>query len=337
MFFNFRKDKAYYSCKCLEETVILHRDWYAICSMYGHSNSDFRPLFQWENGKFDYKKFLKVKQQIINQHKKGKIHKGCIGCKDLTKKEWEGKCDKLHHLHFRLSKKCNVNCIYCHDKIEGNDRLFLSDLKKLIADDIIAPDALMEFGGGEFSLHDECEEIVNYLIDSGFKRYKMYTSCMKFSPAYARALSVGDCDFIVSPDAGDRETFIRIKQADIYDAVWGNLKKYVEAQNENKYQVKAKFILLKGINDDDEKIKAFLEKSKEIGIKHVIFDLETNVSLSQQMKFNQKALEYLFSKMKYFKDTAQEVYGLRCTFHLNAETLAKKYNDFYNSIFKISY
>ncbi len=332
MFFNFHKNKEYYCCKCLEKTVILHRDWYAICSMYGHPNSKFRPVFEWKNGKFDYNKFLQTKRDIIEQHKKGKIHKGCIGCKDLQKKEWQGKCDKLYHLHFRLSKKCNINCIYCHDKKEGNDRPFLNKLKELIAQDKIDKDALMEFGGGEFSLHDECEEIVNYLIENGFRRYKMYTSCLKFSPAYARALSYGDCDFIVSLDAGDRETFIKIKQADIYDAIWGNLGKYVQAQNENKFQVKAKFILLPSINNKPELIDAFLKKAKDTGIQHVIFDFETNCSLKMQINPNKKILSYLFTLMKYFKKEAEEKYGFRCTYHLNAETLSKAYPEIYNSI-----
>ena len=60
--FDFLKKKKYYCCKCLHETVILHHDWYAICSMYGHPNSRFRPLFQWEKNKFDYKNFLKAKK-----------------------------------------------------------------------------------------------------------------------------------------------------------------------------------------------------------------------------------------------------------------------------------
>ena len=130
MLFNFKKDKSYYSCECLEKTVILHHDWYGICSMYGHPNHIYRSLFNWENDKFEYKKFLKEKKNIIELHKRGKIHKGCIGCKDLEKREWQGKCDKIYHIHFRLSKKCNAKCVYCYDDTDNvsPDRLFFKDL-----------------------------------------------------------------------------------------------------------------------------------------------------------------------------------------------------------------
>ena len=70
-----KKDKSYYSCTDLEENVVLHRDWYSICSMFGHLNALYRPIFYWDDKKgFDYKTFLKTKRDIIKAHKKGKIN-----------------------------------------------------------------------------------------------------------------------------------------------------------------------------------------------------------------------------------------------------------------------
>lgn len=313
MFFKFKKKKSYYCCPHLEKSVILHRDWYSICSMYGHLNSTYRPLFIYDDIKgFDYKKFLKIKRSIIKNLQKGIIHKGCIGCKDLKEGEWTGKCDKIYHIHFRLSKKCNAKCIYCKDNVDNKtpDRLFFEDLKKLVKKKIIAPNALMEFGGGEFTLHQEFDEIFRYLLDNGFRRYKVYTSCLRYSPELEEALGYGQCEVIISADAGDRETFIKMKQADTYDRFWKNLKKYVDAQKENYTQVKTKFIIIRNMNDSEEQINLFLEKSKEIGIKRVVFDLECSDLHNFLSKPNKNIVKHLIKTIEYAQYQAENVYGL---------------------------
>ena len=308
-----KKDKSYYSCTDLEENVVLHRDWYSICSMFGHLNALYRPIFYWDDKKgFDYKTFLKTKRDIIKAHKKGKIHKGCIGCKDLVKNEWLGKCDKIYHIHFRLSKKCNAKCIYCCDKVDNvnPDRLFFDQLKTLIKKGVIAKNALMEFGGGEFTLHDEFDKIFRYLLDNGFRRFKVYTSCLRYSEEMEEALGYGQCELIVSPDAGDRETFIKMKQADTYDRFFGNLIRYINAQNENKLQVKTKFIIYRGINDTKRQIDLFLEKSKEIGIKKVIFDIEVKDLHILQVEPDEEIIRHLIKLVKYAKYQTENTYNL---------------------------
>ncbi len=312
MFFSNNKDKSYYCCNDLEENVVLHRDWYSICSMYGHVNSKYRPVFYWEEKGFDYKNFLKAKKKIINNLKKGIIHPGCIGCKELKKKEWKGKCDKLYHLHFRLSKKCNAKCIYCLDNVDNisPDRLFFEDLKRLVKSKKIDTNALMEFGGGEFTLHEEFDKIFRFLLDNGFKRYKIYSSGLRYSKELEEALSLDQCEVIISTDAGDRETFIKIKQADTYDRLWGNIAIYVKAQNENKLQVKTKFLICRGINDTEKHIDLFLIKSKEIGIKKVIFDIELRDLYILQEKFNEEILKHLIKLIKYAKNQAEKQYNL---------------------------
>jgi MoaA/NifB/PqqE/SkfB family radical SAM enzyme len=168
----------------------------------------------------------------------------------------------------------------------------------------------MEFGGGEFTLHDEFEQIFRYLLDSGFHRYKVYTSCLKYSPELAEALGYGKCEVIISADAGDRETFKKVKQADTYDRFWGNLKKYVDAQKGNYTQVKSKFIILRNINDKKEQINSFLEKSKEIGIKKVIFDIECHDIQNFLTTKNEEMKKYLQDIINYAKYQAENVYGL---------------------------
>lgn len=313
MSFWLKKDKSYYCCKSLEETVVVHRDWYSICSMFGHLNTIYRPIFKWGEKGFDYENFLKVKRKIINDLKKGKIHSGCVGCKDLEKKEWNGKCDKIYHIHFRLSKKCNAKCIYCCDEVDNinPDRPFFKDLKKLVEKNIVDKNAIMEFGGGEFTLHFEFDKIFRYLLDNGFRRYKVYTSGLRYSPELEEALGYGQSELIISPDAGDRGTLIKMKQADTYDRLWGNLEKYVAAQNENKMQVKTKFVLYSGVNDSEEQIDAFLEKSKSIGIKQVIFDLEIKDIHLFQIEPDKEKIERLYNLIKYAKYQTEKVYNLK--------------------------
>lgn len=325
-----KKKKSYYCCKNLEETVILHRDWYSICSMYAHRNSVYRPFFNYDEKKgFDYKAFFKVKQSIIKDLKKGKIHQGCIGCKDLKKEEWTGKCDKLYHLHFRLSKKCNAKCIYCGDNVDNKnpDRLFFNDLKKLVKEKKIAPNALMEFGGGEFTLHDEFDEIFRYLLDNGFKRYKVYTSCLRYSPELSEALGYGESEVIISADAGDIETFTKVKQANTYNRFFGNLEKYVSAQKGNDRQVKLKFIIIRNINDSEQQIDSFLNKAKEIGIKKVIFDIDFRDLKMFQSKPDKEIEKHLIDIIAYAKTRAVDFYGLEFEKFCNMEVFEMEHHE----------
>lgn len=323
------KDKSYYSCRCLEETVVVHRDWYCICSMYGHFNSIYRPIFDWDENGFDYKNYLKVKRNIIKDMQNGKIHKGCIGCKDLVKKEWSGRCDKIYHIHFRLSKKCNAKCLYCCDDVDNvtPDRSFFNDLKILVKKNILAKDALMEFGGGEFTLHYEFDKILRFLLDNGFYRYKIYTSCLRYIPDFEEALSHGKCEMIVSADAGDRDTFIKIKQADTYNRFWKNLEKYAASQNKNQMQVQAKYIIYRGVNDSEQQIDLFLEKVKSIGIKKVIFDFEIKDIHSLQVKPDENIIKYLYHLKNYAKKQAIEKYGLIYDEFIYIQFIEKMYAD----------
>ena len=312
MIFSSKKNREYYCCEDLEETVVLHRDWYSICSMFGHLNCIYRPIFYWSDKGFDYKNFLKVKRKIINDLKKGKIHPGCVDCKDLKKREWKGKCDKIYHIHFRLSKKCNAKCVYCCDKVDNvnPDRPFFKQLKELVEKRVVDKNALMEFGGGEFTLHDEFDKIFRYLLDNGFRRFKVYTSCLRYSEEMEEALGYGQCELVVSPDSGDRETFIKMKQADTYDRFWGNLERYINAQNENKLQVKTKFIIYRGINDTEKQIDLFLEKSKIMGIKKVIFDLEVTDLHILQVEPDFEIIKHLVNLVKYAKSATEPKYNL---------------------------
>lgn len=334
-FFNFKKDKEFYCCKCLENTIVLHRNWYGICSMYAHPNYIYRPLYKWTNDKIDYKNFLEFKRKIVEGHKKGHIYKACIGCDDLEKRHWTGKIDKFYHVHFRLATRCNAKCIYCTDQIDNTseDRLFLNQLKELVRKNIIDKNALIEMGGGEFTIHKEFDQIFRFLLDNGYRRYKIFTSCLRHSKEIEEALSYGKTELIVSPDAGDRETFIKIKQADTYNLLWGNLEKYINAQNENKSQVRIKMIMIKGLNDSDEHIDAFLAKIKSIGGNFAIFDFETDTSVNLQKSNNLDEIRYLFNRLKKAIELTENKYDLQYDTHLNIRTLTNKYPEIYKEVF----
>ena len=96
-----------------------------------------------------------------------------------------------------------------------------------------------------------------------------------YSKSVEKGLENGSVQLIVSVDAGTKSMHKKIKQVNSYEKVLSNLKEYAKHQ---KYpnQVRSKYIVVPGVNDDVSEICSWLDKSKEIGINSVIQEIESN-------------------------------------------------------------
>jgi molybdenum cofactor biosynthesis enzyme MoaA len=84
---------------------------------------------------------------------------------------------------------------------------------------------------------------------------------------------------ILSPDAGSREVYKKIKGKDYFETTWFNIKKYVEETSGN---VEVKFILEKGnIDDVDNMINMCLKT----GVNKVHLSMDVNISETEFYKY----------------------------------------------------
>ena len=73
-----------------------------------------------------------------------------------------------------------------------------------------------------------------------------------------------------------KEIHEKVKQVKSYDKVWKTLKEYAKVQPKGADNVKAKYIIVPGVNDSKEEINLWLEKCCEINIKSVVLNLDFN-------------------------------------------------------------
>lgn len=271
----------YKSCIWINQGINFDINSYKICCLYsgtGGGNTIIKSDYKGEPINWD--DFFAQKNKIKEMHKKGLTYPKCEGCVFLEDREWNEDEDFINFINLDYWTKCNCHCSYCHttkDKESYNSMVtynFLPILKDMIDKNILKPGGHVSFGGGEVTLLEEFEEILNLLLDFNIGFIRIHSACMDYSKGIENGLKKGCLDLIVSVDSGTKELHKKIKQVDTYDKVWENLKNYASHQN-TPYLVKAKYIVIPGINDSKEEIVKWLEKSKSLGINSVIQEIES--------------------------------------------------------------
>ena len=177
----------------------------------------------------------------------------------------------------------------------------------MIKNNILKKEGTIDFAGGEPTIYREFESLLNEFIKHDFKKIIIHTNAIKKSRAVIKGLKKGCVRVLVSIDAGSKEVHRKVKQVKSYDAVWKNLKEYAKNQPQGADFVKAKFIIVPGLNDTETEINLWLEKCKEIGISSVVLNLDFNWI----MKNVDSDLLPIYNLMKYTQHRAWEL-GINC-------------------------
>lgn len=186
---------------------------------------------------------------------------------------------KLGEFHFApisfavvgLSHSCNSNCIYCDVRVGGeNEGYEIAPLIKAFAqDNLISPEVLFNWGGGEPTSHVGFEDAVRVIADNGY-RQRIHTNAILFSQAAHHALQAGNAILFVSVDSGTEPVFRRVKGHCGYSAVWKNVAEYVSCSLDNVF---VKFNVM-NYNSDEREIDAFLEQCLAAKVRNVVVSAE---------------------------------------------------------------
>jgi len=298
----------YKSCIWLNQGINFDLDSYKICCLYsgvGGGNTIVKTDYKGEP--IDWNEFFEFKRKIKDMHKRGETYHKCEGCVFLEEKDWGDDEDFINFINLDYWTKCNSNCMYCHtakDKEGYNSRVtydFLPILKDMLDKKLLKQCGHVSFGGGEVTLLPEFEEILNTFLDFNIGFIRIHSAAMDYSKAIAKGLSLGNLDLIVSVDSGTKNMHKKIKQVDTYDKVWANLKEYSKHQAMPTL-VKSKYIVIPGINDNKGEIEKWLKKSKDVGIKFVIQEIESQWFYREREDIPKKIYELFdFAKEKAHK------------------------------------
>ncbi len=211
----------------------------------------------------------------------------CSNCYYLKEKnEEENFSEQFNLIYLNNWVHCNCGCFYCGRMIYSRGKItekakksdyydVLPIIKELYKNNLINRDELrVVFHGGDLSVLKEFKPLVELFMKNGVKKIDFSSNNIIYQPIIEKMLKSNKASLSMSLDCGCREIYKRIKRVDKFNDVIKNLKKYVKATKSKNPDILVKYILLKGINDNEEEIRKFINLMVEIGITKVSLNLE---------------------------------------------------------------
>lgn len=273
-------DEQRWSCEWIEGGVAFNRRSLHTCLIVHHDTG--LPFIAPYNGGdltlapiLEMRERLKAANQAANAAER---YPACVGCPHLQKRQWPTSTYPLRIVGIAQYSHCNIACNYCFLQNQDPSSFaagfrpypLLPVLRHLIDTGQLAPDAIIDWGGGEPSAYREVDEILDLLLEHGTFHY-IHTNGTIVPDAIRRTPRPDHVHIICSLDAGLPETYARIKGKDYLERVWGNLAEYIRLG----VQVTLKYIVLPE-NCDHVNVEAFVRRAVEIGAQDLIIDVNYN-------------------------------------------------------------
>jgi pyruvate-formate lyase-activating enzyme len=286
--------------------------------------------------KIDWKKINKQRKDIINNAKKGILPKNCLGCVELKDvSEWP-KTEKpmIKEIFFNHFDHCNCGCIYCintghadflvEKKKPSKYYNVLNEVKTLLDKKLVSHDSLIEIIGGDLTVLDESDEIINRFIDYGIKYFAFHSSCIDYSQAIENAFKSNitvHLDFSI--DCGTREKYKQIKRIDAFDKVIENIKKYMSFAKPDIDTIVAKYIIIDGVNDNLEDFSNWVELIHSLGIKQAKIDVNFLKYFSECNPKEVSVPSVYYEINEYFQKKVAEYGIIDCCWEFSKRVLAE--------------
>lgn len=305
-------NSEYLSCEWINGGIEFRKDCIRICCfgyLQDQDESDTVLIENYNGEKIDWDELLKKKQELKELNKSGVILPACKNCIYLEKKKWD---EEVFFDHVTLNhwSKCNCNCTYCYTADEKKDSKnkknynVLPFFKEMYEKNILraTPQSCITFGGGEPTILEGFEDLINFLLSKNFNNIRINSSGIKYSKSIEKGLKAGTISLVVSPDSGTKETYQKIKQVNCFNKVWDNIKKYAKMQKEPSL-LKVKYIIIPGINDNKEEIDKWFDLVLKYGVKAVSLSVEQHWYFKNHPNFP----DSIYEIMNYIKNKAEKL------------------------------
>lgn len=284
---------SFVSCEKLEYGLEFLSNTLRVCCE-GENTGGGRPYLISRNDYYgellDWEEIFRKKWLMRDIQRSGNTNRECLDCRFLENKKWSNE-NKIKYLIINHFFQCNCGCTYCYreDNKKSYDtwkpfNVYLV-IKDMINKNILAKNAIINFGGGEPTMLEEFEDLVNLFIENNVKLMDLYTSGIKYSEKIEEAIKLNKMNITISLDSYDSLTYYMIKKVNKFDIVIENIKKYVAAQKNNN--VKIKYIIVPKINDNLFTVRKWVELCKSLGVKEIILDLEANYYINNKYNIPQ--------------------------------------------------
>ncbi len=278
-------ENTYTSCHILKHGLCFFANAVASCCLSPIDRIDEQsPPILFEN----YEGEVFSKQELLSQidyyntlFKNGNFPVPCRNCVHIEEKEWDEE-NYIDYITITNFSKCNADCIYCSNGEEMISRTnetyeILPILKHLKNIELIRKGCEIHIGGGEFTIYEECNAILELFAVNDFARVFVPTNAIKYSQLLFEAMDKATTYIIVSLDSGSKNLYKKIKRVDAFNQVIQNLKKYA-ATEKSRDAIRLKYIIIPTVNDNIFEFKKFLNIAKNIGVQNIIIDIDARYS-----------------------------------------------------------
>ena len=294
----------YQGCIFLQEGINFDLNTVCDCCISHNDGRGLPVLLENYHGELiNWEDLFNKKAQRIEKQKIKTIFE-CENCYHLNDFKFDG-TRKISEFHFSHCRACNAKCIYCSDEYSGGDVNY--DVYPVIKDLIdkgyykAGGEATMQ--GGEPTLMRHFDELVHLFNENG-TIIRVHTSAIKYSKTLEEALRQNRASVVISLDSGCASTYKRIKNVDAFDKVVNSIKGYVNASVDNPYNVRIKYIIIPGVNDNLNEIDKFFDLMKKLNIVDVALDIEVKYAREHN---NKDVSKHIFLLVDYFEKKAKEL------------------------------
>ena len=233
---NFEKYEEYVGCASLETQMIFDQTGLFCCCGPYNNLAKQQPKVMWNEftSTVDIEavvtKFVRMRDRLIHQIRNG-IESECSGCNQIQKGFF--KVEKyVDCLTYGADAPCQIGCIYCQRRNATHDidydfkRIIQNfDWKRFIAslekNSLLRENSAFGFAAGEIAIDPRKDELICLA-----GKYSIYA--LTNAVVFDEKLSKFADRYLVSVDAGTRDTYKLVKGVDAFDRVWKNIKEYAK-------------------------------------------------------------------------------------------------------------
>lgn len=273
--------------KCCEWALyhlVINADDLTYCCASFDKKLTFKENYQGEL--IDVDDYIENRKKFIEQCKQGNFPEVCRDCPTLIEKDWD-ETPGFIDVSVSNRTKCSCDCIYCIISGGGKSEIKKDlntrktyDVRPLLNQlkdkNMFKTGCHFIIGGGECAEYPKGE--LKWLVDFVFSQngsIEFLSAGITYSDDIAQALKYGEAKLKVSVDAGTKKIYEQIKRVKGYDAVWKNLKKYIDSSRKNpNAEVTIKYIIIPGINDNIKEAKEFIKRCRKVKCERIEINVE---------------------------------------------------------------